>query len=200
MTGELLADSPILAVLVGIGLAAATGFRVFLPLLVAGLAARWGALPLAAGFEWLASPAALVTLATASVVEIAAYYVPGIDYVLDLLAGPAALAAGVVASAAVMVDLPPTIMWPLAVIGGGGVATLTKITSALVRATSGVVTGGLANPVVSTGETAGAAVLAVAAIVLPLLALLTVAALLLWMRRRSRRLWARRAPEAASRP
>jgi len=56
----------LIAVTAGIGLAAATGFRVFLPLFVAGLAARWGALPLADGFQWLAGTSALVALGTAS--------------------------------------------------------------------------------------------------------------------------------------
>ncbi len=175
----------LIAVAVGIGLAAATGFRVFLPFLVAGLAARWGALPLAGGFEWLASGGALVTLGTASVLEIAAYYIPGVDHVLDLLASPAAVLAGVVASAAVMADIPPAILWPVAIIGGGGVAGLTKATSAVVRAKAGITTAGLANPVVATGETVGAVGVALAAIVIPLVALAVVFVVMLWLGRRA---------------
>ena len=48
----------------GIGLAAATGFRIFLPLLIAGLAAHFGHLPLSENFGWLASTPALVMLGT----------------------------------------------------------------------------------------------------------------------------------------
>jgi uncharacterized paraquat-inducible protein A len=84
-------------------------------------------------------------------------------------------------------------MWPVAIIGGGGIAGLTKLMSALVRAKAGLVTGGLANPVVSTGETAGAVVTAVAAIVIPVICLLGLAVLLFWIGRRARRIGLTRA-------
>lgn len=172
----------------GIGLAAATGFRVFLPLLVAGLAARFGGLDLSEHFQWLASTPALVMLGSAATAEVLAYYVPGIDHLLDVLASPAALVAGAVASAAVMTDLPPGVVWPVAIIGGGGIAGLTKGTSALLRAKSGIMTGGLGNPVVATAETAGATGLSLFAIALPFIALLAIIALLAWVVRRSGKL------------
>lgn len=176
----------------GIGLAAATGFRVFLPLLIAGLAAHFGHLPLSEHFGWLASTPALVMLGTAAALEVLAYYVPGIDHALDVVAAPATLVAGAVASAAVMTDLPPSILWPVAIIGGGGIAGLTKGGTALVRAKSGLLTGGLANPAVSTAETAGATGLALVAIALPVIALLVVVVLLVWMVRRVARWLLRR--------
>jgi hypothetical protein len=178
-----------ISVALGVGLAAATGFRVFLPLLVAALAARTGHLPLSEGFQWLASTGALLTLGTAAILEMLAYYIPGVDHALDLIASPATVAAGVVASAAVMADVPPGIMWPVAVIAGGGVAGLTKGSTALLRAKSAAMTGGLANPVVATAETAGAAGLSVLAVALPLLCLLAVALLLVWGGRRAARLF-----------
>jgi hypothetical protein len=177
----------LVAIAIGIGLAAATGFRIFLPLLCAGLAARFGDLRVADGFQWLSTPEALLALGTASVLEVAAYYVPIVDHVLDVVAGPVAVVAGVIASASAMVDIPPGIMWPAAIIGGGGVAALTKVTTALVRAKAGLATSGLANPVVSTGETAGAAVTAVAAIVLPVVCLIGLVVMLFWIGRRVRR-------------
>jgi hypothetical protein len=178
----------LIGIALGIGLAAATGFRIFIPLLVAGLAARFGALPLGDGFQWLASTPALLMLATAAVAETLAYYIPGVDHALDVVASPATLAAGVVASAAVMTDIPPEVMWPVAVIAGGGAAGLTKGSTALLRAKSGVMTGGLANPVVSTVETIGATGTAVLAIALPLLCLVAVVALLWWATRKAGRL------------
>jgi hypothetical protein len=182
-------NESIIAIAIGIGLAAATGFRVFLPLLVAGAAARWGGLPLADGFQWLSSTGALLALGTASVVEVAAYYIPIVDHALDVVAGPAAVLAGVLASASAMVDIPPGVKWPIAIIGGGGIAGLTKVMSALVRAKSGWITAGFANPLVATGETAGAVVTSIAAIVIPLICLLGLVVLLFWMGRRARRLW-----------
>lgn len=177
----------VIAMAIGIGLAAATGIRVFLPLLVAGAAAHWGALPLADGFRWLATPEALIALATASAVEITAYYIPGVDHVLDVLAGPAALAAGVIASASVMVDMPAGVVWPVAIIGGGGIAAVTKVTSAVLRAKTGIATLGVANPIVSTGETAGAITIALAAILVPVVCLVVLVVMLVWLRRRRRR-------------
>jgi hypothetical protein len=170
----------LLSVALGIGLAAATGFRVFVPLLVAGLAAHAGYVPLTEGFQWLASMPALITLGTAAVFEVIAYYIPGVDHALDLIASPATVAAGVVASAAVMADVPPTVMWPVAIIAGGGIAGLTKASTAVLRAKSGLMTGGLANPVVSTVETVGATGLAIFAVVLPLVCFVAVIALLFW--------------------
>jgi hypothetical protein len=180
-------------VALGIGLAAATGFRVFLPLLIAGLAAHFGQLPLSENFQWLGSTPALITLGTAAALEVVAYYVPGVDHALDFIAGPAALVAGVVASAAVMTDLPPSVLWPVAIIGGGGIAGLAKGSAALVRAKSGLMTGGLANPVVSTAETVGATGLALFAVALPIITLVVVVALLVWVFRRLRRRFVGRA-------
>jgi hypothetical protein len=169
------------SVALGIGLAAATGFRLFLPLLLAGLAARTGFIPLSDGFSWLASTPALLMLGTAAVFETLAYYIPGIDHLLDLVAGPLALAAGVIASASVMTDLDPALMWPIAIIAGGGIAGVTKGSSALVRAKTGLATAGLGNPVVSTFETFSAFMLSVIAIALPIVAVITVIALLVWL-------------------
>lgn len=175
------------SIALGIGLAAATGFRVFIPLLVAGLAARAGWVPLTDSFAWLQSTPALVALGTAAVLETLAFYVPGLDHLLDVLAGPLAVVAGVVASASVMVDLPPEIRWPIAVIAGGGIAAMTKGAAALVRAKSTALTGGLGNPVVSTAETAGAATMSILAIVAPLLCLAGAIVIGVWAVRRLRR-------------
>jgi hypothetical protein len=178
----------LVGVALGIGLAAATGFRIFIPLLIAGLAARFDVLPLGESFQWLASTPALLTLGTAAVLETLAYYIPGVDHALDVLAGPATLLAGIVASAAVMTEIPPAVMWPLAVIAGGGAAGLTKGSTALLRAKSGVATGGLANPVVSTVETVSATGIAILAIAVPLLCFVAVVVLLWWVARKAGRL------------
>lgn len=182
----------------GIGLAAAAGFRVFVPLLVAAVAARLGLLPLADGFQWLAGTTALVTLATAAIVESIAYFVPGVDHALDLVAGPAAVAAGVVASASVMVDVPSHYAWPIAIIAGGGIAGVTKGGAALLRAKTGLATGGLGNPVLALFETIGATGIAIAALVVPLLCLVVVVLLAVWRVRAAGRLIGRRRARGGS--
>lgn len=103
------------SIALGVGLAAATGFRVFLPMLVASAAAYSGHLPLADSFAWLATPSALTILGVAALAEILAYYIPGVDNLLDTLATPAAFVAGTVVSAAVITDLPPMVKWTAAV-------------------------------------------------------------------------------------
>jgi uncharacterized membrane protein len=175
---------PLLSIALGVGLAAATGFRVFVPLLIAGLAAHAGWIPLTNSFSWLSSTPALLMLGTAAVVETFAYYIPGVDHLLDVLAGPASIVAGIVASAAVMTNVPPGIMWPIAIIAGGALAGVTKGTTALVRAKSGLATAGLANPVVSTAETAGAAGLSIMAILVPIVCLVVVIVFIVWATRR----------------
>ncbi len=169
-----------LSVALGIVLAASTGFRVFLPALIASVAAYAGHLPLDEGFAWLATPFALTMLGAAAAVEIAAYYVPGIDNLLDTLAMPAAFIAGTVLSAAIMTDLPPVVKWAAAIVAGGGAASLTQGLTTMLRAKSTVFTGGTGNPVIATAELGGALLIPLLALAAPLVAVVLVI-LLLWV-------------------
>ena len=180
-----------LSVVLGVGLAAATGFRVFLPMLIVSGAAYTGHLALGESFAWLATPAALTMLGAAAVVEIVAYYVPGIDNLLDTVATPGAFVAGTVLSAAVMTDLPPMVKWTAAVIAGGGIAGITQGATAMLRAKSTVFTGGIGNPVIATGELVGATLVSLLALAAPLAAIAAIVAFL-WLAIRLRRRWLRR--------
>lgn len=172
---ETLSDIEILLpIALGIGLAAASGLRVFVPLLVLGLAARGGYVPVGDTFAWVATTPALIMLGLAATLEVLAYYVPGLDNFLDGLATPAAVIAGIAVSAAVMVDLPPMLKWVLAIIAGGGAAAATQSATTLLRGGSTVTTAGLGNPLIATGEIAGAVGLSLLAIAAPWLALLAV--------------------------
>lgn len=165
----------ILSIALGVGLAAAVGLRVFLPLLVLSIAAHTGHIPLGSGFAWLAGDPALIMLSVAAVLEVLAYYLPGLDNLLDVLAAPAALIAGTVVSAAVMTDVPPMLKWTTAVIAGGGAAGLTQALTSLLRTKSTVMTAGLGNHVLATGELLGALSLALLALCAPFAALAVVA-------------------------
>ena len=169
-----------LSVALGIGLATAVGFRVFLPLLVVSAAAHTGHLTLTGNFLWLGSLPALLMLSVAAVVEVLAYYIPAVDNLLDAIATPVALIAGVLVSAAVMTDLPPIIKWTTAVIAGGGAAGLTQAMTTLLRAKSLAFTAGLGNPVISTTETGSALLISVIALTAPLVAL-AIAIVLGWL-------------------
>jgi hypothetical protein len=160
-----------LSIALGVGLAAATGFRIFLPMLIVSVAAHTAHLSLDEHFAWLATSSALITLSVAALLEILAYYVPVVDNVLDTLATPASLVAGTVISAAVMTDVPPMVKWTAAVIAGGGVAGLTQAGTAMLRAKSTIFTGGVGNVVISTAELGGALLISLLALVAPLAAL-----------------------------
>jgi Domain of unknown function (DUF4126) len=161
----------LLSIALGVGLAAAVGFRIFLPLLVVSLSAYTGHLHLNPDLAWLGTLPAVATFAVAAVIEVLAYYIPGIDNILDLLATPIALIAGTVVTAAVIGDVPPLVKWTTAAIAGGGVAGLTQGSTALLRAKSTATTGGLGNAFVSTGELAGATVISLLAVFAPIVAL-----------------------------
>ncbi len=155
---------------VGLGLAAACGFRVFVPLLILSFASHAGYLELSAGFAWIETVPALLAFATATILEIGAYYIPWVDNVLDTLAAPAAIAAGTIVVASTLTDVDPFLSWTLAAIGGGGVAAAVQITTTAIRHASTLTTGGLANPLVSTTEAAGSFFLATLAVVVPVIA------------------------------
>jgi hypothetical protein len=169
-----------LSIALGIGLAAATGLRLFLPMLIVSAAAYAGYLPLSENFAWLATPAALILLGVAAIVEILAYYIPGVDNLLDTLATPAAFVAGTVISAAVITDLPPMVKWAAAIIAGGGIAGLTQSVTTLVRAKSTVMTGTLGNPAVATAELGGSLIVSLLALIAPVVTALAII-VLLWL-------------------
>ncbi|MGH6865167.1 MAG: DUF4126 domain-containing protein [Methyloceanibacter sp.] len=170
----------VLSIALGVGLSAATGFRLFVPMLIVSAVAYTGHLPLSDGFAWLGTPAALIMLAVAAVAEILAYYIPGVDNLLDTLAVPAALVAGTVVSAAVLTDLPPMLKWTTAIIAGGGAAALTQGTTTALRAKSTLMTDGFGNAALATAELGGSLVLTVIALAAPLIGLVLVA-LFLWL-------------------
>jgi len=186
-----------LSIALGVGLAAATGFRVFLSMLVVSVAAYTGHLPLSENFAWLGTPGALIMLGVAALVEILAYYIPGVDNLLDVLATPAAVVAGTLVSAAVITDLPPMLKWTTAIIAGGGVAGLMQGVTALLRAKSTVITAGVGNPVIATAELGGSLLVSLLALAAPLIALLVVI-VFLWLAMRLIRRIARSASSSST--
>jgi hypothetical protein len=167
----------LLSLCLGVGLAAACGFRVFVPLLVTSIAAHGGQLTLAGGFDWIGSKPALVVFAAATLIEILAYYVPWVDNALDVIAGPAAVVAGIVITASVVSDVDPMLRWTLAVIAGGGAAAATQGATTLLRHVSSWATAGIGNHLVSTGEAVGAVTLSAMSILAPLVAAVLLATL-----------------------
>lgn len=179
----------LLGLTIGIGLSAATGLRVFVPLLGVSIAARSGHLLLAPGFQWLGTWLALTALAVATIVEVAAYFIPWLDHALDAVAAPAAVVAGTLLTVSLLGDASPFLRWTLGIIAGGGVAGLVQAGTMLARGASTAATGGLGNPLVAFLEFAGSALLTLLAILLPLLcAALALALIFFAISRMTRRL------------
>src|SRR5438552_4638510 len=126
----------LLSICVGIGLSAACGFRVFVPLLVMSIAAASGHLTVASGFQWIGSYPALVAFSVATLLEIAGYYIPWVDNLLDTIAIPAAIIAGTLITASLVTDVSPFLKWTLAIIAGGGVAGMVQGTTVVARGAS----------------------------------------------------------------
>lgn len=160
----------LLSLCIGVGLSAACGFRVFVPLLVMSIASLMGWFEPMKGFEWLAIPSVCIGLAVATVCEIGAYYIPWVDNALDTIATPAAMVAGTLTTMAVSSgEMSQFASWAAAIIVGGGTATAVQMGTVAVRGLSTATTGGIANPVVSTGEWIGAIVVSVLSLIVPVL-------------------------------
>ena len=178
----------VLGIAVGIGLSAACGVRVFVPLLVMNLMSLSGQLHLSSGFGWIGSHYATIAFSTATIVEVLGCYIPWLDHVLDIVATPAAIIAGTVATASIITGLSPFLRWTLALIAGGGIAGLVQGTTVILRAKSLVSTAGIGNPSVSTLELAGSIITAMLAILVPILCLALIAFLCIFVIRKAGRL------------
>jgi len=156
------------SVALGIGLAACAGLRAWLPLLLAGALARGGVIELGPSFRFIASNRALLLFAVATVVEIVGDKIPAVDHTLDALSTVLRPAAGSLLAASVMWQISdPLTAVALGVAVGAPSALVPHAAKSLLRAGSTVLTGGLANPVLSLLEDLATVVLFVLTIVLP---------------------------------
>lgn len=157
------------AVTLGIGLSASTGFRVFIPMLVASLAAKFGVFHPTGSFEWLGSLPAIIAFGSATVVEIAAYYIPFIDNLLDSITTPLSVGAGTLLMTSVLPIDNELMKWITGFIVGGGAAATIQGGSVLTRLTSSKFTAGTGNHVLATGENVAAVSTASLSFVIPII-------------------------------
>ena len=168
----------VLSIFLGIGLASASGCRVFLPMFAMSLASYFKVFELNESFQFIAGLPAIITLGIATITEIFAYYLPFIDNLLDTIATPLAAIAGTVVMASTIVHLPTEMTLILALIAGGGTASAMQGMTSVTRLASSVKTAGIANPIVATAETGTAAVLSSLSIFAPIIALIFVIVLI----------------------
>jgi hypothetical protein len=163
----------IIAVAIGLGLSASCGFRVFVPLLVAGAAAKMGVFPLQEEFQWLASWPAIICFGTATLVEILAYYIPFIDNLLDTVTTPLAIGAGTILLTSVLPIDNDILKWTSGLIGGGGAAAIIQGGTVLTRLASSKLTAGTGNAIVATGEHAAAIITSLLSLLIPMVVAVT---------------------------
>lgn len=174
----------IISACIGVGLAACCGFRVFVPLLVASVATKLGIIGTMQGFEWLGGWPALLGLTVATVFEIGAYYIPWLDNLLDTVATPASIVAGTLLSTSFLQIDNPLLHWGLGLMLGGGSAGIIQAGTSLLRLGSTATTGGVANPVVATGENVASIGLSLLTVLLPLVAIILIGLVLIFALRR----------------
>ena len=158
----------LIQVMLGIALSAVCGYRIFVPFLAMGIAGMAGYIQFADGFAWISSWPALLVFGVATILEIAAYFIPHIDNILNAIALPAGAVAGIIVAASVISDMDPMLKWTLAIIAGGGAATVTGLLSNGVHQLSTAVSAGFANPVVSGAESVGTVAASVISIAMPI--------------------------------
>mgnify|MGYP001806939238 FL=1 len=165
----------LMAILMGISLSAASGFRVFLPPFLLSIVARFDLiwfldLNLAGTqFEFFTSTLAIIILGIATIAEFAGYYAPWIDNTLDTIATPASILAGIAMTAIVLEGTEPIIQWAIAVVAGGGVSATIQSATVATRGLSSTFTFGLGNSAVATGENVASVALTLIAILIPFL-------------------------------
>ncbi len=179
----------VLSAFIGVGLAAASGFRVFLPMFAVSLASYLGWIPMSDNFEWLSGLPTLITTGVATVIEIAAYYIPVVDNFLDTITIPLATIAGSILFASQFMELDTFPQWALALIAGGGTAATIASGFAGTRAASTTTTAGIGNHLVATTETAGAGLMSVLSIFLPVIAFIFAIILIVLVLFFGRKLW-----------
>ena len=141
----------VLPVLLGLGLASATGLRTFLPLLMLAIAARFGLFGVTVNehLAWLGSLPAIAALGIAATVEFAGDKVPAIDHGLNVIGAFTRPIAGAIAAASVFAGLDPTTAAIAGIIVGAPTAFAFNAAQGGTRLASTATTGGLGNPVLS---------------------------------------------------
>lgn len=180
------------AICVGLGLAAACGLRVFVPLFAVSVAMKWGfmggdsATQAAPAFQWMGSNAALALFGIAAVVELVGYLFRWVDHLLDILAVPLAAAAGALlltsqltatvtlpgvdgADPSVVPLLHPALAWSLGIVFGALIAIGVEAASIVGRLSSSVLTIGWLNPVYGMVESVLALAITLLTIFAPVL-------------------------------
>ena len=177
----------LLNVFTAFGLSTAAGLNAYLPLLVVALLARFTDLiTLSPPWDTLESWWVIGVLAVLLLIEILVDKVPAVDSINDAIQTfirPVAGAVLFAASAGVISEAHPVLAMIAGLLVAGGVHAAKATARPIVTGA----TAGVGNPVVSTVEDVASLVLAVLAIVVPILGLLLLILVIIWFFRWRRR-------------
>lgn len=188
-------------------LAVSAGLNAYIPLLVLGLLSRFTDLvQLPSGWTWLENEWTLGIVGVLLVIEILVDKFPVLDTANDVLhtvirpaSGGLVFSAGAKADTVAVTDPAQWVesgqVWPFVL--GVVIALIPHLLKAIARPVLNALSAGLAAPVTSTLEDIGAVLLAVLAILVPVLALVCVALIMWWLVRRLRRALRERAARRA---
>jgi hypothetical protein len=173
----------ITTIAMGIALSATAGFRVFVPMLAAAVSGHFNIIHLPPDMGWLSSWTSIICFATAAVAEIAAYYIPFIDNLLDTIATPLSVAAGTLLAFSILPlsGQEPIVRWGLAFLAGGSTAGTIQLGTGLLRLLSSKATIGTGNAVVATTENAAAVTSTLLSFVIPVMVALLLLILCVWV-------------------
>ncbi|UYP19819.1 DUF4126 domain-containing protein [Rhodococcus sp. Z13] len=166
-------DTWILAAFLGLGLAAATGLRTFLPLLLLAAAVHFElfGIVLNESMQWLGSTGALVALTVATVAELVADMIPLVDNALSMIGTVTRPVAGAIAAWAAFASLDPAMAALAGIVIGAPTALAVSTAQTGTRMATTAGTAGFGNPVVSIVESAVSFVTSLIALIVPLLVL-----------------------------
>ena len=172
-------------VIMGVGLSACCGFKVFVPPLILCILAKAGLVGLSGSFAWLGTWTAIAVLSIATVTETVAYFWPVVNNALDVVKTPAAAIVGtMVASAAMSTEISPVVRWTMSVLAGGGTAAAISAGEAAIRAQLTAATAGVGCIIQNILETAVSTIISFLAVLVPvilgLVLLIAALAVLAW--------------------
>jgi hypothetical protein len=162
------------AFITGLGLSSSAGLNAYLPLVLLSLAQQSGAVELEGSLaEAMTSPPALAVWIVLLLIEMTVDKIPGIDSLNDVVSTVIRPTAGTALMYASMsgVDnqLDPDMLLAISVLAGGASAGGVHATKAVTRPAVTVSTGGLGNSVVSIIEDIISLIVALFALVLPII-------------------------------
>ena len=176
----------LLAVGIGIGLAAIAGVRAYLPLILVGLFARFGLFTLPAPFGFLDDWLVIGALAVLALLESGLDKVPAFAPILDYVQTPLRIVAGAVLFAVALQEGLDAGAIP-ELVAGGVIAGVVAVSKVMLRPASNAASAGVSASFLSLIEDAVALLGAVIAVLVPLVPLFLVALLLFFFFRVRRR-------------